>query len=106
MAGNVRQSAFHSYMLPICSLLLRLFPFNVSKFLRALCVGGPRKRSLGGGVGGWGWWVFSYLPPLNSHSPPPPPARLRYASSGDPPHKGEGRTEFDARIVPLHVNDC
>src|SRR5215813_4211273 len=33
MAGNVRQSAFHSYMLPICSLLLRLFPSNGSKSL-------------------------------------------------------------------------
>jgi hypothetical protein len=42
-----------------------------------------------GGVGGWGSLCEAAL--LLHRTTPTP--RLRYASAGDPPRKGEGRTE-------------
>jgi hypothetical protein len=48
-----------------------------------------------GGVGGGGRAILSQVAPSLSHRTTPTPA-LR----ADPPHKGEGRTEFAARAVP------
>src|SRR5262249_12618897 len=101
MAGNVRQSAFHSYMLPICSLLLRLFPSNGSKSLNYnsdLILRAAKALPCGEGLG-----VGSIFRARLEHYCRTPTrlaaaAKLAQAAQAclrarHPPHKGEGRTE-------------